>query len=85
MASCRQGIFLVGESQEGWTGTRSCACLRRPKVSDLSIYAPRAILILLITYGLRAGEVAGLRLDDLNWADERCRHPVSTAFANTRD
>ena len=31
----------------------------------------RAILLLLITYGLRAGEVAGLRLDDLNWADER--------------
>ena len=31
----------------------------------------RAILMLLITYGLRAGEVAGLRLDDLDWVEER--------------
>ena len=31
----------------------------------------RAILMLLITYGLRAGEVAGLGLDDLDWVDER--------------
>ena len=31
----------------------------------------RAILMVLITYGLRAGEVAGLRLDDLNWREER--------------
>ena len=27
--------------------------------------------MLLIAYGLRAGEVAGLRLDDLDWAEER--------------
>lgn len=31
----------------------------------------RAILMVLITYGLRAGEVAGLRLDDLDWTEER--------------
>ncbi|MYA89683.1 MAG: tyrosine-type recombinase/integrase [Boseongicola sp. SB0662_bin_57] len=31
----------------------------------------RAILMLLIAYGLRAGEAAGLRLDDLDWAEER--------------
>ncbi len=31
----------------------------------------RAILMLLIAYGLRAGEVAGLRLDDLDWTEER--------------
>lgn len=31
----------------------------------------RAVLMVLITYGLRAGEVAGLRLDDLDWAEER--------------
>ena len=31
----------------------------------------RAILMVLITYGLRAGEVAGLRLDDLDWREER--------------
>ena len=31
----------------------------------------RAILMVLITYGLRAGEVAGLGLDDLDWREER--------------
>lgn len=31
----------------------------------------RAVLMVLIAYGLRAGEVAGLRLDDLDWAEER--------------
>ena len=30
----------------------------------------RAILVLLIAYGLRAGEVAGLQLDDLDWDEE---------------
>jgi site-specific recombinase XerD len=29
------------------------------------------ILILLTTYGLRAGEVAGLRLEDIDWKNER--------------
>ena len=42
----------------------------------------RAILMLLITYGLRAGEVAGLRLDDLDWVEERlqvrCAKPGRT-------
>ena len=33
----------------------------------------RAILMVLIAYGLRAGEVAGLRLGDLDWAEERVR------------
>ena len=33
----------------------------------------RAILMLLIAYGLRAGEVAGLRLDDLDWEEETLR------------
>ena len=31
----------------------------------------RAVLMVLIAYGLRAGEVAGLRLDDLDWVEER--------------
>lgn len=31
----------------------------------------RAILILLATYGLRSGEVSGLRLEDVNWESER--------------
>jgi integrase/recombinase XerD len=32
-----------------------------------------AILLLLVTYGLRAGEVAALTLDDLDWKRERLR------------
>jgi site-specific recombinase XerD len=31
----------------------------------------RAILILLATYGLRSGEVSGLRLEDVNWGSEK--------------
>ncbi|HKJ61120.1 MAG TPA: tyrosine-type recombinase/integrase [Hyphomicrobiales bacterium] len=42
----------------------------------------RAILTLLITYGLRAGEVSGLKLDDLDWEQEmlrvRCPKPGRT-------
>ena len=33
----------------------------------------RAILMVLIAYGLRSGEVAGLQLDDLNWEEETLR------------
>ena len=33
----------------------------------------RAILMLLITYGLRAGEVSGLQLGDLDWEREMLR------------
>jgi integrase/recombinase XerD len=39
----------------------------------------RAILMLFVAYGLRAGEVAGLRLDDLDWENGiirvRCPKP----------
>jgi integrase/recombinase XerD len=42
----------------------------------------RAILMLFIAYGLRASEVAGLQLDNLNWEDEtirvRCPKPGRT-------
>ena len=52
-------------------------------------YATGAILMLLIAYGLRAGEVAGLRLDDLDWTEERLQvrrpkpgpHPSLSAVA----
>jgi integrase/recombinase XerD len=41
-----------------------------------------AILMLFVAYGLRAGEVAGLRLDDLDWENEiirvRCPKPGRT-------
>lgn len=54
----------------------------------------RAILMLLITYGLRAGEVSGLQLDDLDWEREtlrvRCRktgrahlYPLSCGVGQT--
>ena len=33
----------------------------------------RAVLLLLSTYGLRAGEVCGLQLDDLDWQQETLR------------
>ena len=33
----------------------------------------RAVLMFLITYGLRSGEVAGLRLEDLDWEEETLR------------
>ncbi len=33
----------------------------------------RAILMVLIAYGLRSGEVTGLRLDDVDWAEETLR------------
>ena len=33
----------------------------------------RAILMVLIAYGLRSGEVAGLRLEDLDWREETLR------------
>ena len=42
----------------------------------------RALLMVLIAYGLRSGEVAGLRLDDLDWQEEmlrvRCPKPGRT-------
>ena len=42
----------------------------------------RAVLMVLITYGLRSGEVTGLQLDDLDWEEEtlrvRCPKPGRT-------
>ena len=42
----------------------------------------RAILMVLIAYGLRSGEVAGLKLDDVDWGGEtlrvRCPKPGRT-------
>ncbi|HEY5376334.1 MAG TPA: site-specific integrase [Polyangiaceae bacterium] len=42
-----------------------------------------AILLLLITYGLRAREVAALRLDDIDWKSERLRIPGRKAGHST--
>lgn len=58
---------------------RLLASVRRDRPADKR---DRAILMLLVTYGLRAGEVAGLRLDDLDWENEvirvRCPKPGRT-------
>jgi integrase/recombinase XerD len=55
---------------------RLLASVRRDRPIDKR---DRAILVLFVTYGLRAGEVAGLRLDDLDWENEvirvRCPKP----------
>ena len=42
-----------------------------------------AILLLLVTYGLRGREVAALRLDDIDWLRERLRVPERKAGHST--
>ena len=42
-----------------------------------------AIVLLLVTYGLRACEVAALTLDDINWRQERLRIPERKAGHST--
>lgn len=42
-----------------------------------------AILLLLVTYGLRAREVAALTLDDIDWRQERLRIPERKAGHST--
>jgi site-specific recombinase XerD len=42
-----------------------------------------AILLLLVTYGLRAREVAALTLDDLDWRHDRLRVPTRKAGHST--
>lgn len=42
-----------------------------------------AILLLLVTYGLRAREVAALRLDDIDWKRERFQVPERKAGHST--
>ena len=42
-----------------------------------------AILLLLVTYGLRAREVAALRLDDIDWKHERVHVPGRKAGHST--
>jgi site-specific recombinase XerD len=42
-----------------------------------------AILLLLVTYGLRAGEVAALALDDIDWKNSRLKVPERKAGHST--
>jgi site-specific recombinase XerD len=79
---CSQGIAAVIESprlyvREGlpegprWEVVqRLLDSTRGDRPADVRAHA---ILILLAVYGLRRGEVAGLTLDDLDWAGERIR------------
>jgi integrase/recombinase XerD len=58
---------------------RLMASIARDRPVDMR---DRAILMLLIVYGLRAGEIRGLQLDDLDWENEmlrvRCPKPGRT-------
>jgi site-specific recombinase XerD len=98
---CSQGIAAVIESPRLYTHEglpegpswevvqRLLDSTRGDRPADVRA---QAILILLAVYGLRRGEVAGLTLDDLDWAGERIRvsrpkqrrtqyYPLLPAFA----
>lgn len=55
---------------------RMLDCVERRTVLGLRNYA---ILLLLVTYGLRANEVAALTLDDIDWKRERLNVPQRKA------
>ena len=42
-----------------------------------------AILLLLVTYGLRAREIAPMTLDDIDWRNDRLRVPERKAGHST--
>ena len=87
MAGLADGImpprFLPGETfPKGLARDEVVRLLATTEGDGPADLRDRAILMLLITYGLRAGEVAGLRLDDLDWTEEmvrvRCPKPGRT-------
>lgn len=51
--------------------------LATPDRSTVGGQRDHAILLLLVVYGLRAGEVAALTLDDIDWRGNRLRIPHS--------
>jgi site-specific recombinase XerD len=59
---------------------RVIACIDRRSVAGRRDYA---IVLLLVTYGLRAREVAGLTLDDIDWRRERLAVPERKAGHST--
>ncbi|MDE0373246.1 MAG: tyrosine-type recombinase/integrase [Rhodospirillales bacterium] len=64
--------FLPGETPPGGVGREEVVRLLATTEGKQPVdRRDRAMLMLLITYGLHAGEVAGLRLDDIDWAEER--------------
>jgi integrase/recombinase XerD len=63
LASCERPRFAAGRPRAG-RGAGERARLDQPRVAARR---DRAILLLLVRLGLRAGEVARLCLDDLDW------------------
>jgi site-specific recombinase XerD len=59
---------------------RVLACVDRRTPAGKRDYA---ILLLLVTYGLRGYEVAGLTLDDIDWRNDRLRIPERKAGHST--
>lgn len=88
---CRAGLaagitaprFMADETVPKGLGREDVLRLLASVVGDRAVdKRDRAILTLLIAYGLRAGEVRGLQLDDLDWENEmlrvRCPKPGRT-------
>ena len=83
---CREGLADTVKSARCYTGEsfplrpswrEVCRLLSSLKGDHSSAIRDRAIILLLAVYGLRAGEVAGLRLEDFDWEREllRVRRP----------
>ncbi len=78
------GLPTVGHPAVDLLGRRRASARRQ------SIAAPRAgrrdyaILLLLVTYGLRGREVAALTLDDIDWKRERLADPGAQGRAFDR-
>ncbi|MEP9390005.1 tyrosine-type recombinase/integrase [Mesorhizobium sp. KR9-304] len=79
---CRAGLaagimaprFMADESVPKGLGRADVLHLLASVVGDRAVdKRDTAILMLLIAYGLRAGEVRGLQLDDLDWENDRLR------------
>ena len=82
MGSCRPGAIPAETIPKGLNRDEVIRLLATSEGDRPFDIRARAILMLLITYGLRAGEVSGLRVDDLEWEQEmlrvRCPKPGRT-------
>ena len=66
--------FHPGETVPKGLNRDEVLCLVKTSEGDRPVdVRDRAILMVLIAYGLRCGEVTGLRLDDVDWAEETLR------------
>ena len=70
----RPGRFYPGQTVRGTLSRADIERLLATTEGDRPVdKRDRAILMLLIVYGLRAGEVRTLQLDDLDWENETLR------------